>query len=132
MTDFGTFWEAYPRKVGKLAAKRAWDKALREDTPDAIINGLETQLSTLRSTDKQFIPHPSTWLNQGRWMDETEPEVAAPFRPYDTWSEKDKRECAETISKWGIEKAIHMFRYTYPQIERLRAEGYLQPREATG
>jgi hypothetical protein len=28
--------------------------------------------------DRQFIPHPATWLNQGRWDDE-----APPSRPRD-------------------------------------------------
>ena len=35
--------------------------------------------------DKQFIPHPSTWLNQKRWEDEIENEDVI-NKPYD-WNE---------------------------------------------
>jgi hypothetical protein len=70
---FDRFWAAYPRKVGKDAAWKAWQKR----RPDA--DGLEAILAALawqsRSSDwlkdgGQFIPHPSTWLNQARWHDE--------------------------------------------------------------
>ena len=71
---FVQFWEAYPRKVGKVAAWKAW----RRISPDQAL--LERMLQTLawQKRDRQwregFTPHPTTWLNQGRWLDE-------PFEP---------------------------------------------------
>lgn len=72
---FETFWKAYPRKVGKDAARKAWKKK------GCTVNLLEKMLVTLEAQrqckqwqkeDGQFIPHPSTWLNEGRWDDEVE------------------------------------------------------------
>jgi hypothetical protein len=68
---FEKFWAAYPRKVGRGLAENAWANA---DLPD-----IEVILAAIRkarnSADWQkekgaFIPHPTTWLNQRRWMDE--------------------------------------------------------------
>lgn len=66
---FEEFWKIYPRRVGKLAARRAWDKA--RPTPELferIKHTLSWQVPLW--TDPQFVPHPSTWLNAGRWDDE--------------------------------------------------------------
>lgn len=70
---FDTFWKAYPRKVGKDEARKAFDK--RKPTPEllnAILAAIEVQRQTLdwQKDGGQFIPHPATWLNQGRWQDE--------------------------------------------------------------
>lgn len=67
LLDFAAFWEAYPRKVGKLAAQKAYIRAARQSSAIAIIDGVTAYSFP---TDPQFIPHASTWLNEGRWMDE--------------------------------------------------------------
>ena len=66
---FEAFWASFPRKVGKLAAKREWDRI--RPTPEvveAMAKALEWQME--QWDDPQYIPHPRTWLHQGRWMDE--------------------------------------------------------------
>jgi hypothetical protein len=70
---FGEFWSAYPRKVGKDAAAKAFAKR----KPDAallaaMLAAIEAQRSAeqWRRDGGQYIPHPATWLNQGRWQDE--------------------------------------------------------------
>jgi hypothetical protein len=68
---FELFWKTYPRKVGKGAAERAWEKVSPNVYP-AILKAIELQKRSeqwLRDGG-QFIPHPSTWLNEKRWMDE--------------------------------------------------------------
>ena len=70
---FDTFWLTYPRKVAKAAAWRAWQKR-RPDAGlaaqiDAALAWQRTQDNWLREGGR-FIPHPSTYLNQGRWEDE--------------------------------------------------------------
>ena len=65
---FEDFWAAYPRKVGKGAARAAFDRARKRGATVAeIASGLCRQVWP---KDRQFIPHPATWLNQGRWQDE--------------------------------------------------------------
>jgi hypothetical protein len=75
---FEDFWYKYPKKVGKEAARKAWNKA----TPDIIkvIDAINWQRETKQwqAEDGKYIPNPATYLNQGRWMDEA-PEQAAPF-----------------------------------------------------
>src|SRR5262245_27001523 len=78
-TAFEDFWKAYPRKVGKLAALREWQ--LLKPTPE-MVRQMADALAWLREqwTDPQYIPHPRTWLHQGRWMDE-KPEPVKPKLP---------------------------------------------------
>ena len=71
--NFARFWAAYPHKVGKDAALRAF-RTLRPDNDltDAMIAAVETHRASAqwRKDGGQFIPHPRTWLHQGRWKDE--------------------------------------------------------------
>ena len=70
---FEEFWVEYPRKVGKDAAWRVWQR-LRPDAKlqadiTAALAWQRTQENWLREGGR-FIPNPATWLNQGRWQDE--------------------------------------------------------------
>lgn len=67
---FTEFWQAYPRKVGKGAAQKAWDK-LKPDL-DSVLAALawQTKQDAWTKDGGQFIPHPGTYLNQRRWEDE--------------------------------------------------------------
>ena len=70
---FGEFWRLYPRKIGKLYAMKCYDRAIRNGAShEEIMEGLRAFKEHGLPSDAQFIPHPSTWLNQGRWMDEYE------------------------------------------------------------
>ena len=64
--QFEQFWRAYPRRVGKLAAQREWER--RRPDLTAVLEALDWQRQ--QWTDPKFTPHPRTWLSQGRWMDE--------------------------------------------------------------
>lgn len=68
---FAEFWDAYPAKVGKAAARKAFPRAVKAagGDPEQIVFGLRARLH-LFPTDPQFIPNPATWLNQGRWDDD--------------------------------------------------------------
>lgn len=70
--EFDLFWAAYPKRVGKTAAAKAWAKAVKSANPGVIIAGLGSANAewTAARTESQFIPHPATWLNAGRWADE--------------------------------------------------------------
>ena len=68
---FDEFWSLYPRKVGKQAAIRKWDHVTKRTEPEVIIAGLKRLLPELTATERRYQPNPATWLNQGRWEDET-------------------------------------------------------------
>lgn len=76
---FEAFWQAYPRREGKPAARRAFKAALKRGADlQAMGAGLRVWgAHWAERNDPQFIPHPSTWLNQERWND-TPPPLAAP------------------------------------------------------
>jgi len=76
---FDVFWENYPRKIAKKAALKAWRQARKEASKEDLIGGVILYGIMRRDEDPRFTPHASTWLNQGRWADETvinEPEPA--------------------------------------------------------
>lgn len=77
---FNEFWQAYPRKVGKGAAEKAWAKA-RPDL-QAVLTALAWQTKQVDWTKDggQFIPNPGTYLNQRRWEDERPATTTAQHR----------------------------------------------------
>lgn len=70
MDLFERFWDVYPRKIGKGAAKIAFEKASKKELPETILQVAEAYANKPDLPDLQFIPHPSTWLNQERWNDD--------------------------------------------------------------
>lgn len=81
VSRFDQFWEWYPRKVGKEAAKKAWDKARTKTDQQNILDGIERYRLDPNLPAKEFIPHPATWLNEGRWDDEPLPIRGQQQRP---------------------------------------------------
>lgn len=77
---FDDFWEAYPRKVGKGAARTAYVKALRKTDAATILAAVYTYVAAAPTTEWA---HPTTWLNQERWLDEygTEPPAKVDSKP---------------------------------------------------
>lgn len=76
---FERFWSVYPRKVGKQSAKRAFEKV--KVPIETLVTAIERQKCSDQWTrdNGQYIPHPTTWLNQGRWDDEL-PEKQSGYR----------------------------------------------------
>lgn len=65
--EFAEFYAAYPRKVAPDAGLKAWGQVRAAGASAAeIMAGLAVHKF---SDDPQFIPHPATWLRQGRWKD---------------------------------------------------------------
>ena len=70
---FSKFYSVYPRRVGKEAAKRAFVKASKRVNPEVIVSAAEKLSRDPNLPEKQFIPHPATWLNRDGWEDEPYP-----------------------------------------------------------
>jgi hypothetical protein len=72
--DFGVFWAAYPRKVGKDAAKKAFERRRSVVDLEVLLAALELQVASQQwqRDGGRYVPHPATWLNQGRWQDEVD------------------------------------------------------------
>lgn len=67
---FVGFWKSYPKKVAKPEAEKAFAKVA--DEFDSIMSGLEVAKASVQwaKNKGEFIPNPSTFLNQRRWEDE--------------------------------------------------------------
>ncbi len=78
---FDIFWARYPKKVGKDAALKAFQKRKPDQhLVTQMLNALGKQIPSDAwvKDGGQFIPNPATWLNQGRWQDEV-----TNFKPVD-------------------------------------------------
>ena len=87
--DFNRFWEVYPKKDSKTAAKRAFMKV--KVPVDTLISAvqLQKQLPQWKKDGGQYIPNPATWLNQERWEDQGVVETAEGSQGIGEW----EREC---------------------------------------
>lgn len=71
---FTEFWQAYPRKIGKPIALKAWRTARVDGAMHAaMLEAIQRHKASPQWTKDggEFIPHPSTWINQRRWEDES-------------------------------------------------------------
>jgi len=112
MTDFDTFWKAFPRRVAKGDARKAWSQTERI-RPDmaTLLAAIQAQMQSdqWRKNEGQFIPYPATWLRQERWDDElkvTLPGVVNEKPWHETW--------AGIVAK-GQELGILESQFAHPQ-----------------
>jgi hypothetical protein len=88
---FENFWQQYPKKVGKLTAKRSWEKLSLDNQQKALEAIVEhRKYWAAKGTDWEFIPHASTWLNQERFEDELVIEQKENKRPPLPWYASDE------------------------------------------
>lgn len=78
---FDRFWDEYPKKVGKEAARRAFDKV--KVPVDVLVAAIAQQKRSQQwqKENGRFIPNPATWLNQGRWEDDVSVMSSEPSAP---------------------------------------------------
>lgn len=69
--EFLQFWTAYPEKIGKAAARRAFATALPKTSLLAMLASLDRYKAS-KPSDRAWC-HPATWLNQERWHDQPAP-----------------------------------------------------------
>jgi hypothetical protein len=70
---FEKFYAAYPRHVGREAAEKAFEKRCPDEAMVSVMveaiakQGLAAKCA---AGESKFVPHPATWLNEGRWKDD--------------------------------------------------------------
>lgn len=89
--SFSDFWAKYPRKVAKKVAENAWKRLSAQEQSDAI-EALDNHIAywKLKDTATEYIPHASSWLNQGRWEDELDMTVKEQKKPELPWYVNDE------------------------------------------
>ena len=74
--DYGKMAELvyaeYPRRVGKDTAIKKIISAIKDVGFQKLLVRTKQYAEMTEFKDKQFIPHPSTWFNQGRYKDDTD------------------------------------------------------------
>ena len=73
--QFEQFWMAYPYRRAKKPARKAFEKALKQTTLAVMLAALDWQRVQPQwlKANGEFIPLPTTWLNQERWDDQPPP-----------------------------------------------------------
>jgi hypothetical protein len=69
---FAEFYQAYPRKVAKVAAAKAFKGAKLNGNIAPLLANIEKRIACgeWKLDQKKFIPHPATYLKDRRWEDE--------------------------------------------------------------
>lgn len=70
---FEIFWQSYPKKVGKGAAEKIFERIRpNDDLFTTMLNAVSKAKNSAQWQKEggQYIPNPATWLNQRRWEDE--------------------------------------------------------------
>ena len=83
--QFESFWEIYPLKKDKGKAMTKWNSVCSKSNKKDIPNFRQIKKAILlQSKSKRwregFIPHPTTWINQSRWLDDPAEMNESSFR----------------------------------------------------
>jgi hypothetical protein len=79
LSRFNEFWMAYPRKVGKRDAQTTFVRLMRQREAPSQAQVLRAVAGLVaEGREMRFVPHPATWLRQGRWDDEVPVEETQP------------------------------------------------------
>jgi hypothetical protein len=98
---FEEFWQAYPRKISKVAAAKAYAKAIGKASPEHLLNAVDGwKKSKVFSTDEQYIPHPATWLNAERWNDQHELTLDQTDR---VMSDEERERTKQEAQQWMLD-----------------------------
>lgn len=91
--NFAAWWKEYPRKVGKSDAEKAYQrvsKAIKDrppeqglggDAPHAFLLERVKAFAASPTANGEFCPHPTTWLNAGRYDDDPQAWEPPPVIP---------------------------------------------------
>lgn len=82
---FEIFWSAYPRKVTRARAEKAF--VILEPDDELLSRMLaelekQKQFPGWREEGGRYIPYPATWLKERRWEEPAAPEKSTPYAGY--------------------------------------------------
>lgn len=110
---FQIWWASYPKKVGKRKAEKKWMTYFDDMPPlEQMLKILEAQKRTAQwlKDDGEYIPHPTTYINDGRYEDELTVTM-----PKDFINEKPWHETWPGIVAKGKELGIVESEFDHPQ-----------------
>lgn len=104
---FDQFWAAYPKRVAKGDARRAWALVNPDDQLfKQMLHAIDWQKHTRdwMKDGGQFIPYPATWLRAERWADELPEAKPSPAKA--DWREECEREHGNRCSNVWFHNAV--------------------------
>jgi uncharacterized protein YdaU (DUF1376 family) len=72
--SFEAWWSAYPRKKSKDGARKKYAEVIKSgrSTERELLEGALRYASEQAGQDPRYTKHPTTWLNNGCWADESQ------------------------------------------------------------
>lgn len=113
LAEFDEFWKVYPKKVGKIAAEKAYAKARKSVDHAAIMSALG---SYKFSDDLQYVPHPATWLNRGSFLDEVGGTTSGKHVP------RPATDDPMVLYRWYNDRGTVLEPHEYDEYDRLHGE----------
>ena len=100
--DFQDFYNLYPHKKGKENARVMWSR-LTEKERELAHAWLIRYIAywKQKAIEKQFLPHPATWLHQKRWEDDLSDNVILSKPIENLQKEIDQDKEIEKERKWN-------------------------------
>lgn len=98
-SDFDQWWADYPRKEGKGAARKEFDKALKKISLDVLIASAQSYRDD-PNREPRFTVQPARWLREERWEDGSLPSLVVRKPRKLTNAE----EGALLVAKWRAEE----------------------------
>lgn len=80
--SFADFWQAYPKRVARKDALKAWSRINPSDYPKILrAVSLAKQTEQWQKDEGQYIPHAASYLRGERWEDELVVDIPKPINP---------------------------------------------------
>lgn len=78
--DFDQFWHAYPKRVSKGDAEKAYQSIIKSKkaTPEQLLAGATRYAAEQSGKELQFVKHAGRWLRSKCWLDEPQPTTTSP------------------------------------------------------
>lgn len=67
--EFEQFWNLYPRRVDKKKAYKSFKTAIKNHSLETILFGTQKYAQQVSGKDKQYVKHPTTFLNNDSFID---------------------------------------------------------------
>ncbi|TWA87122.1 uncharacterized protein DUF1376 [Azospirillum brasilense] len=68
--EFDRWYRAYPKRVAKGQAEKAYRTARKAVDADTLLRAAEAYARAVAGKDAKYTPNPATWLNGQRWLDD--------------------------------------------------------------
>ena len=107
---FERFWKLYPKHPDKGKAISAWNKLCnKKERPTwiEIKRALILQIKTERWQNKQYIPQPTTWINQSRWLDDPKEMVCFDRQESSYTPKNNNRIITRPNTKYRVDHVIN-------------------------